>query len=159
MSHPVTTIQNSGSVFCYEEHYRNPSQRLGCQCEDRVICIYFICLIYGHRLPCCRLCYLAQSILCQAHQKHFVVRAVCILTLWYLTHLSMVTKCLWWTCRALPPGLELLRFEGITTITHSIYLFSRFVNCFGDDVIDFLICIGDLFQLRLAYQICAFQFN
>ena len=33
----------------------------------------------------------------QAHQKHFVVRAVFILTLWYLTHLSMVTKCLWWT--------------------------------------------------------------
>ena len=47
-----------GSLFCYEENYRNPRQCLGCQCELFVVCVYGFCLIYGHRLPCCPLCYL-----------------------------------------------------------------------------------------------------
>ena len=40
----------------------------------------------------------------------------------------MVTKCLWWTCRALPPGLELLRFEGITTMCYLLYRMSKLLS-------------------------------
>ncbi len=47
-----------GWLFCYEETNRNPRQCLGCQCELFVVCVYVFCLIYGHRLPCCPLCYL-----------------------------------------------------------------------------------------------------
>jgi hypothetical protein len=35
-----------------------PRQCLGCQSELFVVCIYVFCLINGHRLPCCPLCYL-----------------------------------------------------------------------------------------------------
>jgi hypothetical protein len=35
-----------------------PRQCLGCQCEQFVVCVYVFCLINGHRLPCCPLCYL-----------------------------------------------------------------------------------------------------
>jgi hypothetical protein len=43
-----------------------------------------------------------------------------------------------------------------TAITYSIYLFLRFVNCFGDDVIHFLVYISDLFHLLLRHHVGAF---
>ena len=102
-----------------------PRQCLDCQCGfhlagteldaqtvdgyfavSRCFCIYFWCLIYGHRLPSRRRRYLTQSILCMAHQKYIMPRSEPELRVIYF----------WWTIRALPPSLGFLRFEGITTI-------------------------------------------
>jgi len=64
---------------------------------------------------------------------------------------------LWWTIRALPPSLGFLRFEGITTITYSIYLFGLFVNHFGDNVVHLCVGICDFFQLWFGHHVCIFQ--
>jgi len=47
-----------GWLFCYEETNRNPSQRLGCQCELFIVCVYFFYAIYGRHLPDCPSSYL-----------------------------------------------------------------------------------------------------
>ena len=68
-----------GSLFCYEESYRNPRQCLGCQCELFVVCVYVFCF-YGRETPTLRLshCRAVHSVtLCpvetmQAHQKHTI---------------------------------------------------------------------------------------
>ena len=88
-----------------------PRRLLGCQCELFVVCVYVICLICGHRLPCCRLYYLTLSKPIQAHQKYI---ATCV----FASRILGLSIYFWWTCRGSNPGPECLHFEGITTILY-----------------------------------------
>ncbi len=70
-----------------------------------------ICLIYGHRLPCCLLCYLTLSKPGHPHQKHSHG----------LSFRSQLhgQECFWWRWRESNPRPECLHFEGVTTIPSS----------------------------------------
>ena len=67
---------------------------LGCESEAAIIsCVYFFCLIYGHRLPDSQLEYLSVNRSpCQPHQKHTLSR-------YYFT--TIICRCMrfWWSCR------------------------------------------------------------
>ena len=110
----------SGWLFCYEETNRNPSQRLGCQCVDRVVCIYLFCLINGHRLPCCRRHYLPLSKPWHPHHKKTKENKInkpqtTVIVILRLS--SQLIIPLWWRWWESNPRPEVLRFEGITAIT------------------------------------------
>ena len=116
----------SGWLFCYEETNRNPSQRLGCQCVDRVVCIYSFCLINGHRLPCCRRHYLPLSKPWHPHQNKLLIKPATIPIMGISKRLipkhTIIVKIyfinlFWWRWWESNPRPEVLRFEGITAIT------------------------------------------
>jgi len=144
-----------------------PRQCLGCQSELFVVCIYVFCLINGHRLPCCPLCYLLP---CRNYAGPSE-RHLCLVNPLSLAHSNLIKQVghnAVYLCFIIillvdlggfaPPSRTL--FSSLhTAITHSIYLFSGLVNCFGDDVIHLCVCIGDFVQLRFRHQFVFFQLN
>ena len=72
--------------------------RLGGQRINAIVCGYYFCLIYSHRLLCCLFRYLTMSILIHPHR-------------------SILINTLGWRCRELHSSPQCLHYKGITTIS------------------------------------------
>ena len=96
-------------LFCYEETYRNPSQRLGCQCELFIVCSYFDLVFTSTLTDSLNTVLVTLSKPVHPRQKH-----------------TQICMCLWWRWGDSNSRPEYFSYTKFTIITAHIIVYKFF---------------------------------